>query len=81
MWIDEHIAKQDFDLYLLTNVDVKWVADPQREHSDAAQRQEIFELYENILRNLGLPFLVIRGNDYKNRLEQAKQAVDELFEA
>ena len=77
-WIDEHIAKQDFDLYLLTNVDVKWVADAQREHSDQAQRQEIFELYETTLKKLALPFVVIRGKSYENRLKQAKKAVEFL---
>ena len=77
-WIDEHIAKQDFDLYLLTNVDVKWVADTQREHSEQAQRQEIFNLYETTLKKLAVPFVVIQGKNYENRLKQAKKAIEFL---
>src|SRR5690606_35150104 len=37
------IEKRSYDLYLLTNIDIPWQDDPQREHPQ--QREELYDIY------------------------------------
>ncbi|HPK06075.1 MAG TPA: ATP-binding protein [Bacteroidales bacterium] len=74
-WIENHISQQKFDFYLLTDIDLPWEPDPQREHPD--QRQYLMELYLHELRHRDLPFRIIKGIE-EQRLENAIEFVNDL---
>ena len=50
----QRMHERKYDLHLLTNIDLPWEADPQREHPD--KRLELFNLYEKDL-----------GHNHKNQ--------------
>jgi NadR type nicotinamide-nucleotide adenylyltransferase len=66
------IAERKYDLYLLTYIDIPWVADPLREHPD--RREELYNIYLNEMKNQPVPFVEIKGNE-QQRLELAMAAV------
>jgi NadR type nicotinamide-nucleotide adenylyltransferase len=72
-WISENITKRKYDLHLLTNTDISWQADPQREHPN--QREELFELYKKELEDEKVTFNIISGKP-EERLKQAIEAID-----
>jgi len=43
-WIEDNIWMQDYDLYLLMDIDLPWEYDPMREHP--ARREFLFNLYK-----------------------------------
>ncbi|WP_291778528.1 ATP-binding protein [Cecembia sp.] len=61
-WVAEQTSHRKYDLYLLTNIDIPWQEDPQREHPDPEMRKYFFKLYKNLLFSKGLPFEVISGS-------------------
>lgn len=73
-WIDQQIDKHRYDLYLLCYIDTPWEYDPQREHPNA--RRELYNLYEQELKQRGLPYGVINGLNDK-RLHNAIKTIDE----
>lgn len=75
-WVISHAATQRFDLTLLTDVDVPWVADPVRYLPD--DRAPFFDRCEAALRRHGRPYLVLRGT-WDERFALACQAIDELL--
>ncbi|MCD4695494.1 MAG: ATP-binding protein [Bacteroidales bacterium] len=58
-WIIDNIPRQNYDLYLLTDIDLPWQPDPQREHP--LKRIELFNLYMLELKSRNLPFGIISG--------------------
>ncbi|GEO02352.1 hypothetical protein AAE02nite_00160 [Adhaeribacter aerolatus] len=74
-WILEALEKQDFNLYLLMDVDLPWEADEQREHPHL--RQFFFEWYRKELEQYGFPFVQISGNQ-KERFQNALLHVERL---
>ncbi len=70
------IEERSYDLYLLTNIDIPWEEDPQREHPD--KREELYDLYLSELKNQPVPFVEISG-DRKERRETAIRAVEEVL--
>lgn len=70
------IAQRKYDLYLLTYIDIPWEYDPQREHPD--QRQELYSLYLDEMKNQSVPFLEISG-DRAHRRKIARQRVEQLL--
>ena len=81
LWLaDEMAALPPYDLYLLTNVEVNWQPDPQREHPDPKVRQHLFEQYERELTEREVNLKVITGADFEDRFQQAVAAIDELLE-
>jgi len=75
-WILEEIKKQDFNLYLLTDIDLEWEYDPLREHP--SKRDQLFNLYLSELEKRKLPFVKISGHD-KFRTLNAIEAIDNFF--
>lgn len=71
--IENAFHKQDFDLYLLCDIDLPWEPDPLREHPD--KRAEIFQMYLTALKTNNLPFEIISGIG-EHRLERAVQAIE-----
>jgi NadR type nicotinamide-nucleotide adenylyltransferase len=70
------LAAQYYDYYFLTDVDVPWEDDPQREHPD--KREYFFNVYRNELMQLRVPFITISGN-LQQRLQQATSVIDLLL--
>jgi len=59
---------QDYTYHLLTDVDLPWEPDPQREHPH--RRQELFDMYHAHLTAAGIPFGIVQGEG-EQRLEHA----------
>jgi NadR type nicotinamide-nucleotide adenylyltransferase len=75
-WIKENLAKRKYSLHLLTDIDIPWEADPQREHPHL--RRELFEIYRSELIAEGVPYQLISGKP-DMRLQQATTAINKLF--
>ena len=61
--IDNLLKKQDFDLYLLCDIDLPWTYDPLRENPNIDERKELFEIYRNTLEQMKVPFEIVSGDD------------------
>ncbi len=72
-WILENIEKQDYDLYLLCDIDLPWQDDPQREHPHL--RKQLFDLYKQELENRNLDYKIISGKK-EERFENAKRFIE-----
>ncbi|AWW30954.1 ATPase [Echinicola strongylocentroti] len=77
-WITEQIAHREYDLYLLTDIDIPWEDDPQREHPDPEMRQFFYDWYEQLTRSIGVPVVKISG-DLNTRITTAVQAINQYF--
>lgn len=69
-FILEQIAQRHYDAYILCNIDMAWIADPQREHPDLAMRHYLFHQYKDIVIESGKPFIIVSGNEAE-RLNQS----------
>lgn len=77
-FILEEITSRKYDLYLLCDTDLPWVADELREYPDEHSRKELFEIYLDILVNQEVPFSIINGQD-NMRIANAIKVLEELF--
>lgn len=77
-WALEQIAQRQCDLYLLTNIDMPWEDDPQREHSAPEERTYFYNIYKDIVQNSNVPWVDISGT-YEERLKTASDAIKEHF--
>jgi NadR type nicotinamide-nucleotide adenylyltransferase len=77
-WIENQIKTRKYDLYLLTDIDIPWQDDPQREHSDPAMRLYFFDLYRRIIEGSEVPFGVISGNEL-DRKKRATGIINKTF--
>lgn len=77
-WVLEQIVKRQYDLYLLCNIDLPWVKDDLREYPDLASRENLYNMYEDIMINQSVPWVNISG-DYDQRLQTAIKAVDAII--
>lgn len=71
------IAQRSYDLYLLCDTDLPWVADELREYPDIEMRQTIFQYYKDAMLNQPVPFVIISGN-YEERFATALAAIEQL---
>jgi NadR type nicotinamide-nucleotide adenylyltransferase len=74
-WIEQQAAARVPDLYLLTDVDVPWVADPVRYLPD--ERRAFFARCEAELQRRGRRYVVIRGS-WEDRFAAAVAAVEAI---
>ena len=58
-WILQKIEENNYDLFLLCNIDLPWEEDPQREHPH--MREKLFQLYYEELTERGSLFRVVSG--------------------
>lgn len=72
-WILNEFAHQDYDLYLLCDIDLPWEYDPLREHPD--QRQFLFDYYHKELTIHNFPFCIINGSGLQ-RLDNAIKCIN-----
>lgn len=73
----ELIARRQYDLYLLMNIDLPWVEDPQREHPH--KREELYSIYLHEMRRQQVPFSEVSGQGYA-RVDAAIQAVISIMD-
>ena len=71
------IAKRQYDLYLLCNIDLPWVKDELREYPDLKSREKLYCYYKDLLVTQHVPWIEISGN-YNERLQKAIVAVNDL---
>jgi NadR type nicotinamide-nucleotide adenylyltransferase len=74
-YIITEIAKRQYDLYLLCNIDLPWTKDELREYPDEQPRRELYQLYKDILINQAVPFVEISGVEE----ERTRIAVDAIY--
>lgn len=58
-WVLRTLRERLYDLWVLCGPDVPWTPDPQREHPHL--RSHFFEVYDRELRQMMVPFVVVRG--------------------
>ncbi len=74
--LEDFANEKTCDLYLLTFVDLPWVADNIRDKPQG--REEHFNIFEATLNSYKKPYAIIKGNK-DERLQNAIQIVDELL--
>jgi NadR type nicotinamide-nucleotide adenylyltransferase len=74
-WILRALEQQDFDLYLLMQVDLPWEQDPQREHPHL--RPFFYQWYKRELQAYNFPFAEIAGNQEERR-RNAIRAIEQI---
>lgn len=67
-WVIEQIEKSDYNLYLLTDIDLPWKEDLLRENPN--DRKELFSLFEKELQYYNKKYKIVRG-EHNVRLENA----------
>lgn len=72
------ITKRKYDLYLLCNTDLPWVADDLREYPDLESREKLFHHYKEQMTEQYVPWVIISGG-YEERFRTAVAAVDLLI--
>lgn len=70
------IKQRPYDLYLLTYIDIPWIADPLREHPD--RREELYNIYLREMKSQSVPFVEVKGNE-KQRLDTSLAAIDKYI--
>ena len=78
-WILKQIAQREYDLYLLCDTDLAWAADELREYPDLKMRQQLFNMYKDIVINSGVPWCIISGTDAQ-RLQSAIAYIDRIVQ-
>jgi HTH-type transcriptional repressor of NAD biosynthesis genes len=76
--LDEIIKKEDYDLWLFLEPDVKWVNDGTRTFGEDQVRHTNNEMLKGLLHEHGIEYTSISG-DYTQRLTKAIEAVNKLF--
>ncbi|HTB26844.1 MAG TPA: ATP-binding protein [Puia sp.] len=69
-FILDEIVKRKYDVYLLCNTDLPWVADELREYPDLESRERLYHMYKDLMVNQSTPWFDIKG-DYEQRLSNA----------
>jgi len=67
---------REYDLHLLTQIDIPWENDPQREHP--YEREALFRIYKSELEKLNVPFVEINGTQELRKL-MAIKAINEIL--
>lgn len=77
-WIQEAARERAPDLYLLLDIDLPWVPDPQRDRGH--MRADMQALFRDAVERSGAPFVVIAG-DAETRFGAARTAIENLLNA
>jgi NadR type nicotinamide-nucleotide adenylyltransferase len=77
-YILDRIQEREYDMYLLCNTDLPWVADELRESPDLHTRKKLYQVYKDIMINQAVPWVDISG-DNEERLKKAITATDNLL--
>ena len=68
--------KNNYDLYLLTYIDVPWQPDDLRDRPDS--REEMFQAFEHALQANNRRFVILKGRS-EDRFEKAVREIDKLL--
>ena len=79
-FIDNLLKSNLAHFYLLMETDLPYEYKSMRENPDLGERQELFQLYKNLLESLKVPYTVISGS-HEERFKSATTAVDNHMEA
>lgn len=71
----KQIAVRHYDLYILTHIDMPWQEDPLREHPEPEMRAHFFNIYNDIVQESNVPFVMVNGNE-EERLQAAIKAME-----
>lgn len=77
-FILDQIKKREYDMYLLCNTDLPWIKDELREYPDLERRQQLYNIYKDIMKKQSTPWAEITGNPSK-RLSKAISVVEGLM--
>lgn len=69
-WIEQQISTYIYKHYFLCKNDIKWIADPLREHPNKKDREALFNLYLTTLKQNNLSFTLLSGS-LKERMEKS----------
>lgn len=75
-FIKKEATKNNYDIYLLTYIDVPWEADKLRDRPN--NREEMFALFELELKKHQFPYVILKG-DPEKRLRRAITVIDKLL--
>jgi HTH-type transcriptional regulator, transcriptional repressor of NAD biosynthesis genes len=78
-WIRDEAARNTYDLWLLTDIDVPFEPDPQRCFPEPAQRAWFFDECRRTLDRLGIAPVLLRGSP-EARLALACEAIDRMLD-
>ncbi|WP_339875516.1 ATP-binding protein [uncultured Algoriphagus sp.] len=76
-WVLDQIKQRKYDVILLTDTDLPWTPDPQREYPELEMRNYFLDLYKKLAEQSGFPFYLISGNK-KRRKDTAIQVINSL---
>ncbi len=74
--LEKYALENQYDLYLLTYIDVPWEKDDLRDKPE--EREEMFQAFRQSLEAYQRPYLLIQGS-LEERLETAVHAIDQLL--
>lgn len=74
-WVKRAARERLADLYLLCDIDVAWIADPQRDRPHA--REGLQRAFESTLEQFGARFALLQGT-WEEREARAADAIDAL---
>jgi|SRR5437868_113328 NadR type nicotinamide-nucleotide adenylyltransferase len=77
-WILKQIAKRQYDLYLLCNIDLPWVKDELREYPDINIRKRLYKTYKDLMIHSNGKWAEISGSDTQ-RLQTAVSIINTVF--
>jgi NadR type nicotinamide-nucleotide adenylyltransferase len=77
-FILDEIAKRTYDLYLLCDIDLPWTHDELREYPDEGPRQQLYQMYKNIMQNQSIPWIEINGS-CEQRVQKAIDGVERIL--
>ena len=72
----DHIKNNEYGLYLLTDIDLPWVADGQRMNPN--DRELLFHRFEEELENIGANYGIISGRGAL-RIDNAISTIEEYM--
>ncbi|GAB4345872.1 MAG: hypothetical protein OHK0038_26090 [Flammeovirgaceae bacterium] len=75
-WLEKKFEERHYDLYLLTNLDIEWVADSLRDRP--MEREKMHDLFENELVKRKLQYIEIKGKG-EERVQTCIKMVDDFF--
>ncbi|NEQ49481.1 MAG: ATP-binding protein [Leptolyngbya sp. SIO3F4] len=76
--IEAALQAAEYDFVLLMDIDLPWEPDPLRETPDPEVRQQLLQIYRELLVSLEWPFRLISGTG-PQRVQAAQAALENFF--
>jgi NadR type nicotinamide-nucleotide adenylyltransferase len=77
-FILDQIVQRQYNLYLLCNIDLPWIADELREYPDWQTRNKLYGYYKDIMTQQSVPWVDISGT-HQERLQKAIMATQKIL--